>query len=229
MSDLVTTPQRRAAALAATSAAAAAGFGLVARAVARRDTASTDAVLRPQVAAPRHTPTRRAASAIAPLGKWYVNLPAAIGFTAYALAQPTTATRRRRARREAGDGAERWPALGAVALAGVLPMVLGPLFDRVLPQPPAPPGHASPAKPVFPSGHALGTGATAFTAAYVLVREGRARPLVALPVALAIPLVSAGGKLLEEKHWASDVLGGVLAAAAVAAGCLASYELARRR
>jgi membrane-associated phospholipid phosphatase len=63
----------------------------------------------------------------------------------------------------------------------------------------------------------------------VLVAEGLARPEVALPLALAIPAVSAGGKLLEEQHWASDVLGGSLAAVVVAATCLAGYERARRR
>jgi hypothetical protein len=65
------------------------------------------------------------------------------------------------------------------------------------------------------------------TSAYVLARERMARPEVAAAIAIAPPLISAGGKLLEEKHWGSDVLGGVLAAAMVSAACLAAYEAAR--
>jgi hypothetical protein len=63
----------------------------------------------------------------------------------------------------------------------------------------------------------------------VLAREGRARGGVAIPAALAVPLVTAGGKLVQQRHWATDVLGGYLGAVAVAAACLTGYELTRRR
>ena len=57
---------------------------------------------------------------------------------------------------------------------------------------------------------------------------GLARPAVAFPVALMVPLVSAGGRMIEEKHWASDVLGGYLGGTAVAAACASAYEAAGR-
>ncbi|MBD0320656.1 MAG: phosphatase PAP2 family protein, partial [Gemmatimonadetes bacterium] len=101
-----------------------------------------------------------------------------------------------------------------------------PAFDRWLPQPPPPPGHP-PDRPVFPSGHAFGPGAVSLATAYVLAREGLAHPGVTFPVALAVPLVMSGARVLEEKHWASDVLGGYLGGIALSAGCLATYEVAR--
>ncbi len=100
------------------------------------------------------------------------------------------------------------------------------LFDDVLPQPPAPPGHRSRHKPVFPSGHAFGTGSVAMTAAYILEREGLILPGSAVALALGVPLLSAGGKLVEEKHWGSDVLGGLLAAVMLSSACVTAYELA---
>lgn len=205
----------RATALGATAGAAAAGFGLVARAVARGSVDPMDDTARPRVAAPPGTPARRAAAALGPAGKSWAYGPAAAGVAAYLLRAPGRRDRR--------------PAAAAVLIAAGVATGLAELFDRVLPQPPAPPGKASPRDPTFPSGHALGTGATALTTAYVLAREGLARPGLAAPVAVAIPLVSAGGKLVEEKHWASDVLGGYLAGVAVAAACAAGYELARER
>jgi len=104
---------------------------------------------------------------------------------------------------------------------------LNPTFDHVLPQPPAPPGHPSRRKPVFPSGHAFGPSSIALCAAYVLAREGVARPAVALPVAALLPLATAGGRVLQEKHWASDVLGGYVGGLALAAACAAAYEAVR--
>lgn len=112
-------------------------------------------------------------------------------------------------------------------LAGAGATALNPAFDEVLPQPPAPPGHRSRNKPVFPSGHAFGPGAVVFTTAYVAAREGIARPGAAAAAAAAVPLATAGGRVLVEKHWASDVLGGYLAALSLAAACAAVYEVAR--
>ncbi|NUO64986.1 MAG: phosphatase PAP2 family protein [Gemmatimonadaceae bacterium] len=99
---------------------------------------------------------------------------------------------------------------------------------RWLPQPPGPPGRRRKKKAVFPSGHAFGPGAVALTAAWVMGEEGIAPPAVTVPLALAAPLLTAGPRLIEEKHWVSDVLGGYLGAAALAATCLAAYEAARR-
>lgn len=206
---------RRVLALGAVAAAAAAGFGVLARAAGRRDTARADEALRRRTAAPRGHPARDVAEAAAPLGKWWTYVPAALGASAYLLRAP------------GGERPSRRAGAGAVLLTGVVATGLNPLFDRWLPQPPAPPGHDSRRKPVFPSGHAFGPGAVALATAYVAARERLAPAQAALPAALLVPLATAGGRVLVEKHWASDVLGGYLGGIAVAAACLAAYEAAR--
>jgi undecaprenyl-diphosphatase len=82
---------------------------------------------------------------------------------------------------------------------------------------------------VFPSGHALGVAAVAFTTAYVVAREGLARPRIVAPAAALAPLVVGLGRLVREKHLASDTLGGWLAGASIAAAHAGAYELARER
>jgi membrane-associated phospholipid phosphatase len=206
-------------ALGALAIGAAAGFGVLARAVAHRDTAQADEALRRRTAAPRGSPARRAAEAAAPIGKWWTYVPAAMAASAWLLAA--------REGREDRGSRSRMIGAGAVLLAGTAATALNPTFDDVLPQPPAPPGHPSRRKPVFPSGHAFGPGAVGMTAAYVLAREGIARPGTALPVAAVLPLATSGGRVLQEKHWASDVLGGYLGGLALAAACAAAYEAAR--
>jgi membrane-associated phospholipid phosphatase len=206
----------RALALAAVAIGSAAGFGALAAAVARRDTAQADEAVRKRTAAPRGHPVRRAAEAAAPIGKWWTYLPGALVASAWLLAS-------REGRGERGSRS-RMAGAGAVLLAGTVATALNPTFDDVLPQPPAPPGHPSRRKPVFPSGHAFGPGAIGFTAAYVLAREEIARPAIALPVAAVLPLATSGGRVLQEKHWASDVLGGYLGGLALAAACAAAYE-----
>jgi hypothetical protein len=69
----------------------------------------------------------------------------------------------------------------------------------------------------------------ALAAAYVLAREGFVPMAAAIPAAVVLPLVTAGGKLVEQKHWASDVAGGYLAALAIAGAACAGYERARAR
>jgi len=211
---------RRALALGAVAAGAAVGFGLLNAAVVRRETAAVDEAVRKRARARRGHPVREAAAKAAPVGKWWTYLPGALGASAYLLAA--------RGEDDERAGRSRTVGAGAVLLAGTIATVLNGKFDEFLPQPPAPPGHPR-GKPVFPSGHAFGPGAVAFSTAYVMAREGLARPAVAAPAALAIPLALAGGRMIVEKHWASDVLGGCLAAVAVAAACLAGYEAASGR
>ncbi len=209
---------RRALALAAVAVGATAGFGALNAAVVRRETAAADEAVRKRAKAPRGHPVREAAAKAAPIGKWWTYIPGALGASAYLLAADGGEDER--------AGRSRKVGAGAVLLAGAVATVLNGKFDELLPQPPAPPGHPR-GKPVFPSGHAFGPGAIAFTTAYVMAREGLARPALAAPAALAVPLALAGSRMVVEKHWASDVLGGCLAAAAVAAACLAAYEAAR--
>ena len=209
---------RHALALAGVAAVAAAGFGRLALAAAHRETANVDDAVRRRTRAPRGHPARDAAEAASPVGKWWTYVPAALAASAWLLRVPGER-----------DSRSRRAGAGAVMLAGVVATALNPAFDEVLPQPPAPPGHRSRNKPVFPSGHAFGPGAVAFTAAYVVTREGIARPGTAAAVAAAVPLATAGGRVLAEKHWASDVLGGYLGALSLAAACAALYEVVRER
>jgi membrane-associated phospholipid phosphatase len=209
--------------LGAVATSAAAGFAALAAAAARRDTAEADEALRERTAAPPQNPVRRAGAAIAPLGKWWAYLPAAACVSAGLLAAPLPR------RRHPGAPRSRRAGAGAVLLTGTVAALLPSAFDRWIPQPPAPPGHRSRRKPVFPSGHAFGPASVALATAYVLAREDLARPALSMPTALAVPLATAGGRILEQKHWASDVLGGYLGGVTVAASCLIPYEAARRR
>jgi membrane-associated phospholipid phosphatase len=211
---------RRALALGAVAVGATVGFGLLNAAVVRRETAAVDEAVRKRAKAPRGHPAREAAAKAAPIGKWWTYIPGALGASAYLLAA--------RGEDDERAGRSRTVGAGAVLLASTIATVLNGKFDELLPQPPAPPGHPR-GKPVCPSGHAFGPGAIAFSAGYVMAREGLARPAVAAPVALAVPLTLAGTRMMVEKHWASDVLGGWLAGAAVAAACLAGYEAASGR
>lgn len=202
----------RALGLLALGVAATAGFAAIARAVKRRDTAPVDRDVHEKTAVEPGHPARRAAEAASPIGKWWTYVPAAALTGGYVLVARN---------RVAGTAAILGVACAAAAINEV--------FDDLLPQPPAPPGRPSPDHPVFPSGHAFGTSAVALTAAYVLSRERIARVGIVFPVALAIPTVSSIARLAEEKHWVSDIVGGHLAAIALASFTLALYEADRRR
>lgn len=209
----------RAFALAAVALVAGAGFGRLAAAVARRETAEADEALHEATAVPEESPVREAAATIAPAGKKRMYVPAALCASIVVLAAPGV--------REPGVLRSRGAGVGAMLLAAAAARGLNPAFDRWLPQPPPPPGHP-PDRPVFPSGHAFGPGAVGLATAYVLAREGLASPAITFPLALAVPLVMSGARVLEEKHWASDVAGGYLGGIALSAGCLAGYEATRR-
>jgi membrane-associated phospholipid phosphatase len=197
--------------------ASAAAFALVARAVATREAAPVDREVHQQTALEPGHPARRAAEAASPLGKWWMYVPGALLAGVYVVAT-----------REEDD--ELPPRLyGTLAIVGaaIVAAVTNKQFDDLLPQPPAPPGRPSPDHPVFPSGHAYGTLSVALTAAYVLMREEVAHGAIAFPIALAIPVASAAARLVEEKHWISDIAGGYLAALTLASLVLAPYEAAR--
>lgn len=219
--------ERRALALAITAATAATGFGVLNAATVHRHTAHADRLVGKGAKARRGHPVRRAARALAPIGKWYTYMPLAAALSAYLLAAADAPVSRRARGRGPRLRPRRLTGAAAILVAGLLATGLNPLFDRWLPQPPVPPGRRAKRKAVFPSGHAFGPGAIALTAAYVLSREGVLRPAIAFPFALTIPAITAGARLVEEKHWASDVAGGYLGAATLAAACLAAYEATR--
>jgi undecaprenyl-diphosphatase len=89
-----------------------------------------------------------------------------------------------------------------------------------------PPGRHSPTEPAFPSGHALQTSALAWTTAYVLVREGLINGATSAPLAMILPASAGLTKLYLDKHWFTDVVGGYLLGAAIAATASAAYEVA---
>jgi membrane-associated phospholipid phosphatase len=197
--------------LAAVALAASVTAGLVALGSIRRTTAHLDRKVGKQFAARPHSRVRRLALASAPLGKWYVFLPMGLGVSAYL-------ARTRPSHRNA--------AASAVATASVLAVLLEKAFDK-LPQPPVPPGRTKKTS-VLPSGHAFLPASVLLTSAYILSREDVLSASTAYPLALAVPLTSAGAKLLSEKHWPSDVIVGALAGLGLAAGCALAYEVAVR-
>jgi undecaprenyl-diphosphatase len=89
-----------------------------------------------------------------------------------------------------------------------------------------PPERHEPSKQSYPSGHALQTSAMALTTGYVLLREGLAPRWSLAPLGLA-SLAAGAGRLLLDRHWTSDVLGGYLAGVALGASCAGVYELQR--
>jgi membrane-associated phospholipid phosphatase len=203
---------------AAVATLAAAGFGWIASAVAQRKTAKVDHHVHRKVTAPEDHPVRAAAEAAAPIGKWWTYLPAALLTGSYVVIA-----------RSRDDDSQRSPVAGmtTIVAAACIAAAVNKQFDKLLPQPPAPPGRPTPDHPVFPSGHAFGTAAVALSAAYVITREELAPAAVAFPVAMLVPIGSSVARLMEEKHWISDVLGGHLAAIALASICLTGYEACR--
>ena len=214
--------RQRAAVLFAASAVAGAAFAAMAVATAKRKTVRTDnrlhAKMRRTVKKSAREKARAAAPAIDKAGKWWAYTPIAIASAGAVLAASPSARKRRRGRR-----------VGAATLlvAPVVAKAASEAMDRWLPQPRVgrrnrPTGH-----PVFPSGHGLGVATVALTTGYVAVREDLVSPGIAAPAAGAAPIVIGLGRLVRERHLASDTVGGWLAGTALAAALAGAYELAR--
>lgn len=206
--------------LGAAALAAGGAFTLLARASARQRTRDVDRAAHRALTPPDHHPVRTAGNMVAPIGKWYAYVPAAVGISLALLnaREPKRHGRHIRHRRRSGAAAVTFSGLASVALTE--------LFDRVLPQPPTPPGHP-PGKPVFPSGHAFGPLTIGLVASYILGRERLLSPMISLPLALTVPLVAAGSRVVVERHWVSDVAGGMSGGMALAGAVLAAWELLR--
>ncbi len=203
----------------------------MAHASASRKTADVDEAVLEKTAPDPESPVRKTAHALAPVGKWYTYVPAALGIAAYLIASNGGARTDDRMRAHRGTRARtrnRSAGAAAIVVASGLAFGLSRAFDRWLPQPPAPPGHEERDKPVFPSGHTFGPSAVGITAAYVLSYEGDARVRVAAPIAVVLPALLGGTRMLDERHWLSDVAGGLLGGIAVASVCLAGYEMTGR-
>ena len=190
---------------------AAAGFGLLARTVSAHKTRYLDGRARKQFPKRRRRVTRALAEGIGPVGKWYGQMPAA------ALA-----------------GALAWRRGGArlavpIAASSATAAAMAWALERWMPARRPPPGRHSPTEPAFPSGHALQTSAVAWTIAYVFLRERGRRAAGLISLAALVPLASGLAKTYLDRHWLTDVLGGYLVGAAIAAPAAAGYELARPR
>jgi undecaprenyl-diphosphatase len=153
---------------------------------------------------------RRAALGTTPLGKWWGYLP------------PALAT----ARRLQGKGRDAAAlTVAGVALAAAL---VPPLLKRVLPPRLSPPERGRLSYHSYPSGHALQTSAVALTTSYVLSREGLVSRWSLAPLGLSS--IAAGmGRLVLDRHWTSDVIGGYCAGIALAATGVGLYETAATR
>ncbi len=81
----------------------------------------------------------------------------------------------------------------------------------------------------FPSGHTTQSTAVSLALAYVLEREGLVSTRVAIPVAIAVPLLTGIGRVTKDMHWATDVLGGWTLGVALAAEAAQRFERARAR
>ena len=76
----------------------------------------------------------------------------------------------------------------------------------------------------FPSGHAARAAAMFGLAAHVARREGMVSPLVARSLAVTLPLAVGASRLHVDRHWATDVIGGLGYGAAAAALCAMWYD-----
>ena len=70
----------------------------------------------------------------------------------------------------------------------------------------------------FPSGHATAAAAVALSATYLWLRHDDARRKLILSAAIGAPTLIGASRVLLGKHWPSDIVGGLAAGAAVAAG-----------
>ena len=52
---------------------------------------------------------------------------------------------------------------------------------------------------------------------------------LAVPIVVALPALTALHALYFDRHWATDIIGGWLAGAAIASGCAYGYEIAQAR
>jgi undecaprenyl-diphosphatase len=195
----------------ATAAVSALGFGWLSFAVARGKTQRFDQRAKRRVHGVRvdsdHPKTLRiAALGTTPLGKWWAYLPASFASARHLQRQGRSAA----AMTVAGTAV-------AAALAALL-------ADRLTPHRFPPWERQEPSKHSYPSGHALQTSAVALSTSYVLMREGLAPRWSFAPFGLA-SLAAGAGRLVLDRHWTSDVLGGYFAGISLGATCAGIYEL----
>jgi membrane-associated phospholipid phosphatase len=184
----------------ALAAVAAGGFALLAGMLAPRDPTLIDRWVRRRSRGPA---LRRASKVMAPL--FLAGLPGGYIAIAYALARAL------RRRRRAGG-----PAIVTAAWAGWL-VHRGAKLMLVRERPRK--RGARLRTDSYPSGHTTGTTALAVTAARILAREGLITNRRALTLELGAPAVMGIYRVLDDEHWATDVLGGWLLGSSIALVC----------
>jgi undecaprenyl-diphosphatase len=200
--------QRNAAALAGVAALSALGYAVVSSRVYEGKTKKRDARAKRRIKKLRTEALRRAAELSGPLGKWYGHVPVALLVSGWL---------RKRQRRAAA---------ATVTLSSTSALALSHLLERAMKRRSPPPERGEPAEPSYPSNHALESAAVALVSSYVLVRERLASPWIVAPLG-ATALASGLGRLLLDRHWASDSTGGYFAGTTLAAACASLYELGR--
>jgi len=189
------------------------GFAAVTRAVARGRFSSFDRRAKRALHATRESgaPARAltlASKASTPLGQWWGYVPPSL----------LTALKVQRN----GRTAAALTIAGTSVAAALLPAILERLVSSRLP----PRERRDPNKQSYPSGHALQTSAMAVAVGYVMRRERLGNPRWLLPLG-PLSLLAGAGRLLLDRHWTSDVLGGYCAGIALGAASAGCYELAR--
>ncbi len=195
-----------------TAAAATLAFAAISYAVAQGHTRAFDRRAKRRVHSVRDSgldgSLRLASTATTPLGKWWGFLPPVL----------VTAAKLGRSRRRAAAITVASAAFGAAALP--------PLLDRAVRRRSPPPERHEPSKQSYPSGHALRSSALAIAVGYVMNRERLAPPSWLMPLG-SLSVAAGVGRLLLDRHWTSDVLGGYCAGIALGSACAGVYELSR--
>lgn len=191
------------------SASALAGLGAL---VLRGATRSLDDSIRAQFPRYRRSRTKRTTETLGPIGKTWLHLTVTGGVAGYLLLK--------------GKGVD---SATTVILSSLAAYGASGAAEKYLPRRRAPWGRWSITEPSFPSGHALRAATVTLVTSYVLVRENVCHRKVAIPVALAIPPLTALHALYLDRHWATDIIGGWLGGVAIATACAYGYETAQAR
>ena len=191
------------------STAALAGLGAL---VLRGATGPFDDTVRAQFPRYRRSRTKRTTETLGPIGKTWLHLTVTGGVAGYLLLK--------------GKGVD---SATTVILSSLAAYGASGAAEKFLPRRHAPWGRWSITEPSFPSGHALRAATVTLVTSYVLVRENVCDRKVAIPVALAIPPLTALHALYLDRHWATDIIGGWLGGVAIASACAYGYETAQAR
>lgn len=191
------------------SSAALAGLGTL---VLRGTTRPFDNRIRGYFPRYRRSRTKRTTETLGPIGKTWLHLSLTGAVAAYLLLR--------------GKGVD---SATTVILSSLASYGASGAAEKFLPRRHAPWGRLSATEPSFPSGHALRAATVTLVTAYVLLRERVGRPKVAIPIALAIPPLTALHALYFDRHWATDIVGGWLGGVVVGTACVYGYEVAQAR